>query len=71
MKAIGKLILIALVLGAVAIVIYIRYQDTITRMLESTYLFHRISYANIAQSQDLFSFLNPAIGETFGINILP
>lgn len=56
MKAIGKLILIALVLGAVAIVVYIRYQDTITRMFESTYLFHRISYANIAQSQDLFSF---------------
>lgn len=25
-------------------------------MFESTYLFHRISYANIAQSQDLFSF---------------
>ena len=49
MKAIGKLILIALVLGAVAIVVYIRYQDTITRMFESTYLFHRISYANIAQ----------------------
>ena len=53
MKAIGKLILIALVLGAVAIAVYIRYQDTITRMFESTYLFHRISYANIAQSQDL------------------
>ena len=42
--------------GAVAIAVYIRYQDTITRMFESTYLFHRISYANIAQSQDLFSF---------------
>ena len=54
MKAIGKLILIALVLGAVAE--YIRKQNKITRMFESTYLFHRISYANIAQSQDLFSF---------------
>ena len=55
-KAIGKLILIALVLGAVAIVVYIRYQDTITRMFESTYLFHRISYAKVSESQDLFSF---------------
>lgn len=56
MKAIGKLILIALVLGAVAIGVYIRYQDTITTMFESTYLFHRISYANISQSQGLLSF---------------
>lgn len=56
MKAIGKLILIALILGAVAIVVYIRYQDTITRMFESTYLFHRISYAYTSQSQGLLSF---------------
>lgn len=56
MKAIGKLILIALVLGAAAIAVYIKYQSTITKLFESTYLFHRISYANIAQSQDLLSF---------------
>ena len=56
MNAIGKLILIALVLAVAAIAVYIKYQDTITKMFESTYLFHRISYANIAQSQDLLSF---------------
>lgn len=56
MKAIGKLILIALVLAVVAIAVYIKYQDAITKIFESTYLFHRISYANISQSQDLFSF---------------
>lgn len=71
MKAIGKLILIALVLGAAAIAVYIKYQSTITKLFESTYLFHRISYANIVQSQDLLSFSNPAIEETFGINMLP
>ena len=45
-----------LVLAVAAIAVYIKYQDTITKMFESTYLFHRISYANIAQSQDLLSF---------------
>ena len=56
MKAIGKLILIVFVLGIAAIAVYIKYQNTITKIFESTYLFHRISYANISQSQDLFSF---------------
>ena len=56
MKAMGKFILIVLALGAVAIAVYVRYQNEITRIFESTYLFHRISYANMAQSQDLFSF---------------
>mgnify|MGYP004530285203 CR=1 FL=1 len=56
MKAIGKLILIALVLAVAAIAVYIKYQDAITKMFESTYLFHRISYANMSQSQDLLSF---------------
>ena len=39
MNAIGKLILIALVLAVAAIAVYIKYQDTITKMFESTYLF--------------------------------
>ena len=56
-RAIGKFVLIILILGLAAIAVYIRHQDTITRLFESTYLFHRISsYANTSQSQDLFSF---------------
>lgn len=54
MKVIRKIVLIAL--GAAAIAVYIQYQSTITNLFESTYLFHRISYANIEQSQDLLSF---------------
>lgn len=56
MKAKRKFILIVLALGAAAIAVYVRYQSEITRIFKSTYLFHRISYANMAQSQDLFSF---------------
>ena len=56
MKVIRKIVLIALVLGAAAIAVYIQYQSTITNLFESTYLFHRILYANIEQSQDLLSF---------------
>lgn len=56
MKAIGKLVFIIMILCVIAIVVYTRYQDTITRIFESTYLFHRISYASVSQSQDLFSF---------------
>lgn len=56
MKAVGRIVLIVLVLGVAAAMVYIRYQNVITRIFESTYLFHRISYANISQSQDLFSF---------------
>lgn len=55
-KAIGKIVFVALILGIVAMVVYIRYGDTIAKMFQSTYLFHRISYANQSQSQDLFSF---------------
>lgn len=56
-RAIGKFVLIILILCLAAIAVYIRHQDTITRLFESTYLFHRISsYANTSQSQDLFSF---------------
>lgn len=55
-KAIRKAIFILLVLLAVAAVILIRFHDVISKMFESTYLFHRISYANTAQSQDLLSF---------------
>lgn len=56
MRAIGKFVLIVLVLGAIAIIVYILHQDAITKLFESTYLFHRISYAKTSQSQDLFSF---------------
>lgn len=55
-KAIGKLVFIVFILIVIAMAIYIRYGDTITEMFQSTYLFHRISYANQTQSQDLFSF---------------
>lgn len=56
LKAIGKLIFVVLILIIVAMVVYIRYEDIIAKMFQSTYLFHRISYANQSQSQDLFSF---------------
>lgn len=55
-KAIGKFFLIFLVLSVAATSVYIRYKNEITKIFESTYLFHRISYAKMAQSQDLFSF---------------
>lgn len=55
-KAIGKIIFVVLILIIVAMVVYNRYGDTIAKMFQSTYLFHRISYANQSQSQDLFSF---------------
>lgn len=56
MQAIGKVIFVLIVLIVAAIIACTRYHDIITEMFESTYLFHRISYANLSQSQDLFSF---------------
>ena len=55
-RAIGKIVFIIFILSIVGVIVYIRYSDAITKMFESTYLFHRISYANLAESQDLFSF---------------
>lgn len=55
-KAVGRIAFIILVLVIVAMVVYIKYGDTIIKMFQSTYLFHRISYANQSQSQNLFSF---------------
>lgn len=55
-KAIGKFILIIVIMIVAFILLFIRYQNIITKIFESTYLFHRISYANLSQSQDLLSF---------------
>lgn len=55
-KALGKFLLIILVLFVAGVFVYIRYQDVITKMFQSTYLFHRISYASNVQSQDILSF---------------
>ena len=56
LRAFGKTFLILLALVIVAMAVYFRYQDRIIKLFESTYLFHRISYASQSQSQDLLSF---------------
>ena len=50
------MLLVFIVLFVVGMIVYTVYKEEITNIFESTYLFHRISYANIAESQDLFSF---------------
>ena len=55
-KAVGKILFICFIVFAIIGGLYIRYYDVITKMFESTYLFHRISYANMSQSQSLLSF---------------
>ena len=55
-RAVGKVGFIVFVLSIVAAVVYNQNRDAITKMFESTYLFHRISYARLSQSQDLLSF---------------
>lgn len=54
--AFRKMLLVFIVLFVVGMIVYTVYKEEITNIFESTYLFHRISYANIAESQDLFSF---------------
>lgn len=55
-RAWRKIIFVSVILIVGVIFIYIRYQQEITKIFESTYLFHRISYAKVSESQDLFSF---------------
>lgn len=56
LRAWRKIIFVSVILIVGAIFVYIRYRQEITKIFESTYLFHRISYAKISESQDLFTF---------------